>query len=247
MILLLSGEGPSDIGSCRTPAPAGICEGMDFNPGPMARFIDKLVAPEWGYSPLDVSSFVFITSQKISDIARDKKQTHQFLSGKKKPRNTGFFFKEAQALAILARDREKKDQCPVGAILFHDTDGTRSTAPGMWKEKVAAIENGFKAAQFELGVPMMPKPKSEAWLLCALRPNPYHNCEQLESISGNDNSPNSAKKQLDSALEQRQKTYSDVVDLIIANIINVQLINMPSFNQFKSRLVEVARQMARQR
>lgn len=43
MILLLSGEGPSDIGSCM--AATGECEGEDFRPGPMALLIDRLVEP----------------------------------------------------------------------------------------------------------------------------------------------------------------------------------------------------------
>lgn len=27
---------------------------------------------------------------------------------------------------------------------------------------------------------MVPRPKSEAWLLCALKPNPYQHCAALE-------------------------------------------------------------------
>jgi len=44
------------------------------------------------------------------------------------------------------------------------------------------------------GVAMIPKPKSEAWLLCALKNKPYESCEKLEDRSGNDDSPNSLKK-----------------------------------------------------
>jgi hypothetical protein len=39
---------------------------------------------------------------------------------------------------------------------------------------------------------MLPKPKSEAWLLCAGQ-TVQHSHAALEDISGNDDSPNSAK------------------------------------------------------
>jgi len=59
------------------------------------------------------------------------------------------------------------------------------------------FEIGFKIEKFDRGVAMIPKPKSEAWLLCALRNKAYENCQKLEDRSGNDDSPNSLKKELD--------------------------------------------------
>ena len=41
--------------------------------------------------------------------------------------------------------------------------------------------DGFAEENFSRGVPMIPKPKSEAWIICALRSNPYEGCESLES------------------------------------------------------------------
>jgi hypothetical protein len=43
---------------------------------------------------------------------------------------------------------------------------------------------------------MIPKPKSEAWIICALKANPYLGCDPLEDRSGNDNSPDSLKGKL---------------------------------------------------
>lgn len=81
---------------------------------------------------------------------------------------------------------------------------------------------------------MVPRPKSEAWLLCALRPSAYANCAQLEDASGNDASPNSLKQQLEkvagaaSADEQAQWLRDGTVD--------VNRIDMPSFNAFRGEL-----------
>ena len=46
---------------------------------------------------------------------------------------------------------------------------------------------------------MIPKPKSEAWVLCALS-KLYKECDELEDRSGNDNSPNSLKRELEELL-----------------------------------------------
>ncbi len=56
---------------------------------------------------------------------------------------------------------------PVIAVLFRDSDGTASSGRGLWEDKRKSIEDGFGEAGFDYGVPMIPKPKSEAWLLCA--------------------------------------------------------------------------------
>jgi hypothetical protein len=58
---------------------------------------------------------------------------------------------------------------------------------------------GFEVEHISTGVPMIPKPKSEAWILCALRNN-YQHCAKLEDESGNDRSPNPLKQQLEDYL-----------------------------------------------
>ena len=105
------------------------------------------------------------------------------------------------------------------------------------------MARGFAAAGYVRGVPMLPKPKSEAWLLCALQEHAYQNCIRFESISGNDHSPNSAKKQLEAAMLEYGKTYADAPDMVVDGMISPQEIDMPSFNAFRSRLEEVAQAM----
>jgi hypothetical protein len=131
----------------------------------------------------------------------------------------------------------------VGAVLFRDNDGTVASLRSLWQDKLRSINAGFAAEDFHLGVPMVPKPKSEAWLLCAAQENQYQNCARFEELSGNDASPNSAKKELATALTARGRSYADVCGMVGNGEINPHSINMPSFSCFKVRLEIVARQM----
>ena len=106
---------------------------------------------------------------------------------------------------------------------------------GMWEEKVASIENGFKMEKFTRGVAMVPKPKSEAWLICALKDKPYENCEELEERSGNDKSPNNLKDELDSFNISNDK----INEMIQNGQIEIDKIDMPSFQYFSTKLKEL--------
>jgi hypothetical protein len=85
---------------------------------------------------------------------------------------------------------------------------------------------------------MIPKPKSEAWILCALRNN-YQYCEKIEDESGNDDSPNSLKQQLEDYLGE-PGTGELLNDRIDRGEIEIdRIIDMPSLTAFKDRLNEV--------
>lgn len=242
MILLLSGEGLSDIGAPADPAaPAGAA---GLNPGPMARFVEKLVAPLWQYSPLDGQGFELITESVLTAYCKNKLRGLA-LRGRKRPADTAYFFKNARGLACLARERAQQERCEVGAVLFRDCDGTNASPSTLWADKVSSMESGFAAESFDLGVPMVPNPKSEAWLLCAAQDDPYCNCGRYEALSGNDASPNSAKRQLNEALAARGCSYADVCGMVESGVIDPLRIHMPSFDRFRERLADVALQMAR--
>jgi hypothetical protein len=72
MLLILTGEGPSDIGACK--GPIGFCRGGDFQPGPMAVLVDQIVSERLNYSVLsDTPDCVFYVDesrlvQKIAEI-----------------------------------------------------------------------------------------------------------------------------------------------------------------------------------
>jgi hypothetical protein len=80
---------------------------------------------------------------------------------------------------------------------------------------------------------MVPKPKSEAWLLCATKINPYQHCAALENESGNDDSGRpSLKDQLSTVLGGNSDT-ENLNQRVTDRIIDIQQIDMPSFNTFK--------------
>lgn len=239
MILLVSGEGARDIGACCNGQ--GECSGTDFRPGPMAVIIDKLVEPIANDSWIGLGAMDFISRSKLSSLSRELPMA---LPGKKREPETIPLFKNARALAKLAQKSACYNKTPTGAVLFHDTDGTHSTKQGLFEKKWQAMEDGFNAAQFDYGVPMVPKPKSEAWLLCALKSNPYQSCARLEELlPGNDSAIHPAKAQLGLALTASRKQVSDLADMVTDGTINPNRIDMPSFNRFKERLEWVTRAM----
>ena len=242
MILLLSGEGPTDMGAGLKSS--GECEGEEFKPGAMAWVVDKLVEPIWGYSPLSSKSCVYVSEQSLGRYCRSRHVSTIF-PGKKRSTETGYFFKNARGLAQMAKARAARDRCDVGAVLFRDSDGTLASQRSLWADKVKSIELGFAAEDFAFGVPMVPKPKSEAWLLCAMQANPYQNCGRYETLSGNDASPKSAKNALREALAAKQLEYGGVPQMIEQGTIEPLRIHMPSFDHFRRRLQEVATHMLR--
>ena len=102
------------------------------------------------------------------------------------------------------------------------------------------MRSGFRSVDCELGVPMVPKPKSEAWLLCALKRSPYQGCADLEDLSGNDDSPRSPKKLLAEAVGSSVVPVpaEEQVDWVRTGRVDPFRIQMPSFDQFKTDLLE---------
>lgn len=160
------------------------------------------------------------------------------LKGKKRPAETKFYFENARALAAVARAKQIEVQDHVIAILFRDSDGTASAGRGDWSNKRNSMLAGFQAENFMLGVAMMPKPKSEAWLLCATKEAPYQHCAALEEESGNDNAGRvSLKEWLNNSLKG-DSTTDALNQQLINRKIDIHQINMPSFNTFKNDLKE---------
>ena len=234
MMLLLRGEGPSDIGTCRGCFPP--CEGEQFLPGPMSIIVDQLTEQKCGYSLLDVGAVCFFDEHEVSVRSKGLSTPRSpRLPGMKAARDTGYFRKNAQALGLIAKELEVQRDCPMIAVLFHDSDGSNTSTRSLWKDKFHSILLGFLDAEFERGVPMVPKPKSEAWLLCALKDNPYLHCTALEEESGNDDSPNSLKKQLEAAIG-RHASSEELAAWVHDGRIDCGRIDMPSFEAFRIEL-----------
>lgn len=220
--MVLSGEGKTDIGT------------QDAI-GPMTKLIDSLIEKHLGYSIVKRPDLKGLKIFSEAELGMRAKQLRKLpLRGKKQAVETGLFYQNARALASLARDLKEED---VIAVLFRDGDGTASSRQTLWQNKMQSMLNGFEVEQFSTGVPMVPKPKSEAWVLCALRDG-YEHCHRLEDESGNDQSPNSLKSQLKKYLGEEPTT--DLLNEKIENgEIDIDRIDMPSANSFKTRLNDV--------
>jgi hypothetical protein len=224
MFLLLSGEGPTDIGT------------QDHEIGPMTKFIDNWITRRSKYSLVDYRQYKIVTKQTLAETAKAIKPLSR--KGKKQESETRYFYKNARALAILSKEKNSELNVPVISVLFRDADGTASSDRGEWADKRQSMLNGFKAEAVLNGVPMIPKPKSEAWVLCALREN-YQNCVKLEDESGNDNSPHSLKSQLKEHLGELATRALLNEEIDQGNLDICKILDMPSLTAFKERLDSV--------
>lgn len=234
MMLLLSGEGPTDIGCCQVAVSP--CCGEQFRPGPMAIIVDHLIESRLQYSLLEFGEVCFVDERSLAEHGKGLALPRSpRLPGAKAERDTGYFRKNAQALGSVALELEAQRDHPVVAVLFRDSDGSNTSTRSLWQDKLNSIVRGFKDVAYERGVPMVPKPKSEAWLLCALKKNPYQHCKAIEDASGNDASPNSLKKQL-AAVIGEHTSVEELSDWIRSGQIDPGRIEMPSFAAFKHEL-----------
>lgn len=162
------------------------------------------------------------------------------MRGIKKAAETGYYSNNAKALGLMALELQEQKESAVVAILFRDSDGTRSAANNDWQVKYDSMVQGFHSAQCGTGVPMLAKPKSEAWLLAACKDNPYQHCHLLEEESGNDDSINSLKDQLAEKIggTHSSRTLNEWIQGIDYDYVTVAN-QMPSFNAFYQRFIEV--------
>lgn len=233
MYFLLSGEGSTDMGSPSTTAPIPICEGEDFKVGPMGLIVAQLVEQKTGVAFLKTGAYGFVYKKRLEEKA--KRTNFSKLPGKKNRKETAYFYWNARALAQYAKEKEAEIGKEIVAVLFRDADGTVSAERSLWEDKHQSMMQGFHAEDFMRGVPMVPKPKSEAWIICAVQKNSYQNCEKLENRSGNDSSPKSLKKELRTILNGKVSS-DDLCTLVEDRTIDVDRIDMPSFTTFKTVL-----------
>jgi hypothetical protein len=243
MILLLSGEGPTDLGHCDLSfSQCSNDESGTFISGVLTYIIDDIFNSKMNYSIRETLNSVHFVHkshlcEKIKKQSGGKKLV--MMRGAKKAPETNFYFNNAKSLGLIALELQEKEKCPVIAILFRDSDGTRSTASNDWKTKYDSMVLGFDESGCNTGVPMLAKPKSEAWLLAACKNDPYQHCHLLENESGNDNSTNSLKNQL----SERIGAHSS--QALINWITNIKYDyttvskQMPSFTAFYQRFLTV--------
>jgi hypothetical protein len=236
MILVLSGEGPTDLGTRR---PKGA--GWEFVPGPMAWIVDKLlgISSKLNYSLLDLHAngadcICFLTETELSALRSPKPQR---LRRREEASGSQYFRVGAFLLGNFAKGIASERNSPVIAVFFRDADGTRSAPRTEWTGKFTSMQEGFEASEFASGVPMVPRPKSEAWMLCGLlrREDAARDCIWLEEEAGNDASPHSLKARLARHLGY-EPTAEQQVELVSSAQISPEQIDLPSFLAFREEL-----------
>ena len=245
--LFLTGEGPTDLGCStrgRTPS-----TGDDFEVGPVLKLILKLIEQNahWRTEQLDFSNpqgfCYWFKGGELGLIAKERKVPTQRPS-KNLEKGFSVHARKAATLALLSKDNNQKnieiDGSKTLTIYFHDTDGTRSelaNKPNRQQQLVDSIHAGYQSQKFYCGIAAVPKPTSEAWLICAAKKNPYRDCKQWETkLSGNDRSPDKApKSELAKALSIDKPTRDDLCHLV--EKIDPLQIDMPSFNQLKRNII----------
>ena len=219
-IILVSGEGPTDIGKSQYGSPNVCCWG-EWEPGPMACFVDKILQAN-GINSFEYAAMWFVPETVLSEIS--KEIGHMILRNSNSSSRSAGFRKNAFALLSLAYVISQNENCDVLPILFRDADQRN------WEEMRWQIAHCADKSENIYVCPMIPNPKSEAWLLCALKHN-YTSCEKLEDeLPENDDSPNSAKKQLGEYLESNN--IYKINELIENGTIDPLRITMPSMVHF---------------
>lgn len=229
--ILVTGEGSSDMGGSNNGQP--LSTGEFYNLGPMAllaiRLLQELL-PEWNEECLDFQSpNNWITCISGNELAHKTKAICKHRPSKKLKRGFLVYANRATAMADYAKKNEHQL-----AFYFHDTDNYD------FADLHQSIKLGFEGTDEVQGVPMIPKPTSEAWFICGRKKDPYAYCAALETnLSGNDaaSAHNAPKKVLGKLLglatgaePTTEQQYSE------AEAVDVRLINMPSYNQFKTDL-----------
>lgn len=234
MILVLSGEGPTDFGACNNAL--GQCGGEDMTIGPLTTLVNQMIATLQGHSVLDERDSLYYRSETfLREKAKNLTGRLQPARSKKKEAETGYFFGNAVALGVIAKELEVQSGQEAIAILHRDCDSTRS-ASGAWESKRKSMVDGFKFSQFNRGVPCLPKATSEVWWLCAAKQQSYQRCEQLEDLPGNVESANHPKKKLDEAFGEH-KSADGLRDWLVEFPFDINRAEaMPSFKAFKDDL-----------
>lgn len=233
--IAVTGEGITDMGKCLKES---VCTGEDLDIGPISLLLFKLITrhlPEWNADLFGAQQpktcFTLLYHTHLSEISKKRRRIRP---NKAIPKD---FIEEAQraeALAYHALTTQHEM-----AAYFHDADGTHSDPATQRRESLkTAIEYGFQAAGLnERGLTLLPQPKSEAWFICAVKPNPYQHCAKLENeLRGNDDSsPKRAPKEvLGDYLQNPGYNSRDLNELV--EQIDVDRLDMSSFNDLRQQV-----------
>ena len=223
------GEGNSDVGT------------SEENQGPLLDAVRWVVDQVLEAAPPVPVSYCFPSKADLQNALSPRVGRLRTMPSTDEDKEVAVFHLQARALATLA----SKDP-DGGAILFHDCDFTREKVnpdqrKARYKAIVCAMERGFKKAGFKNGVPMVPRPRSESWLLCLCRQTEAPGEAYFEDLPGNDKAPNSGKKRLANALGCKER---EIYDRLAQLSFDWARLQAPSFLFFAKRLRHVTERLA---
>ena len=163
--------------------------------GPLKICLDKLL--EFFWDDASYINFFPVSRAKLADTEKGKpeKRTSIVRGLKKDIPDAKYVSICAKLLAKIAQEKSVEFGDDWGVVFFRDLDASSGNdVDKVYKAKVAAMDEGFASVQFENGVPMIPKTRSESWLLCALNPSKAAANHYYEYLPMSDKSPNSGKK-----------------------------------------------------
>jgi|TARA_B110000240_G_scaffold159780_1_gene178246 hypothetical protein len=248
--ILVTGEGPTDIGYSITGQDISTNDlGADdeFCKGPFYRLLERMLLrfmPNWNSDQYDEANPISTSyvshgylSRRSKELAKGNKKFR--FAGKDMPKGFTGLTKQSTELAKLATALG----CQM-AFYFHDTDGNnqdKSSVSRLQEKMVNAAKQGFVSGGFENCIAMVPKPTSEAWLICSCKDNAYDACGNLErTLSGNDDSPpeQSPKLVLENIIGA---AYTDPILHQKIEELDIGRMDMPSFNQFRDDMKQAIR------
>lgn len=234
MIVLCSGEGPSDIGANDYNSTSGIYDTPKFGAmGNMLLSILQKCREDYHDSDCHIIIHKKELQKRVDEIST------LFLSGIDRPAGCAYFIKAAYSLALIALDKQNCSKDDVIAVLFRDSDPSSEAGNVLWKNKFKSIEDGFKLARFEFGVPMVPKPTSEAWCLAMFNASPSV-CRKLEEKINRDE----LKHDLDNKLFDEHITKEEFYHRILTGELPLtELKDMNSFAVFQDKLCNALRKL----
>ena len=229
---ILCGEGSTDL----------YFNEIDQKQGPLKDGVDQLLDFFWDNR--NYIQFKQVSRPEVSQSIKGKpeKKTAIVRGAKNKFPDHRSIAASAKCLAQKAEETAMENDEPHkwGVIYFHDLDAnTKASVDEIYNASMKAMNEGFESASFPHGVPMIPKTRSESWLLCLLDPDGGANAKYFEDLPMSDRSPNSGKKVLATLLKvSEDESYTIVEER--RDSFDWTRLQAPSFLVFRDRLKTVS-------
>ena len=147
MKFILAGEGSSDLG---TTLPDGT-----LKKGAMTLLVDAIADKCCSMMP----DYHLVSESELKSLKKQDRRNTMGRGKEHKPYEEVFL--SAQYLGKYSKT-VFPDEEQAGVVFFKDSDGTNAAPKNRWESIVKAMQAGFENSGNQYGVPMVPRPKSEA-------------------------------------------------------------------------------------